>query len=344
MLFFSASLGGLIQWCHAFHHGLAAGLSLVRVFKIQSKKGPRGLRETAERIAEKLEKGETLEDALDAEGDRLPKLFRELSAVGERTGHLPEIYQELGEYYEMQQTLGRQFRSQITWPVLQFFGAVVVIALLILILGIIGEGRGGEPVAPIGFGLTGASGAITFLIAVGLFLGGLFGIYWVITAGMRQRAAFEAFLLRLPAIGKCAEAFAMGRFCIALRMTLETGMSAPEALQQSVRATGNAAFLAGEERVVAITKAGKEIHVALRSCSAFSDEFLEILNVAEITGQIPEVMIRQAEYYREEAARRLKDLTRYAGWSVYAFVAVMIIVAIFKIGSLYFGAVNQAAG
>jgi hypothetical protein len=55
-------------------------------------------------------------------------------------------------------------------------------------------------------------------------------------------------------------------------------------------------------------------------------------------------MIRQAEYYREEAARRLKDLTRYAGWSVYAFVALMIIGAIFKIGSLYFGAVNQAAG
>jgi type IV pilus assembly protein PilC len=344
MVFFSASLGGLIQWCRAFHHGIAAGLSLVRVYRIQSKKGPRGLRDMAERIAERLEKGETLEDSLEVEGDRLPTLFRELSAVGERTGHLPEIYEELAEYYEMQQTLGRQFRSQITWPVLQFIGAVVVIAFLIFILGMIGDARGGEPVAPIGFGLTGASGAIAFLLAVATFLGVLFAIYLLITRGLRQRGAFEAFLLRLPAIGKCTEAFAMGRFCIALRMTLETGMSTPEALQQSLRATGNAAFTRCEDPVVALIKAGKEISVAVRACPAFSDEFIEILNVAEITGQIPEVMIRQAEHYREEASRRLKDLTRYAGWSVYAFVGLLMVLAIFKIAGTYLGAINHAAG
>src|SRR5258708_25438345 len=98
-------------------------------------------------------------------------------------------------------------------------------------MGIIGSGDGEKPVALIGFGLTGACGGITFVLAVGLFLGGLFGIYLLITRGLRQRGAFEAFLLRLPAVGKCAEAFAMGRFCIALRMTLETGMSTHEALQ-----------------------------------------------------------------------------------------------------------------
>ena len=344
MLFFSASLGGLIQWCRAFHHGLAAGLSLVRVFQLQSKKGPRGLRDMAERIALRLEKGETLEDAMEVEGDRLPKLFRELSAVGERTGHLPEIYEELAEYYEMQQQLGREFRSKITWPVFQFFAAVAVIAFLILIMGLIGKAQDGAPVAPIGFGLSGPSGAITFLIAVGVFLGSLYGMYVLITRGMRQRAAFEAFLLRLPAIGKCVEAFAMGRFCIALRMTLETGMSTDEALQQSLRATGNAAFTACEERVVAMIKSGREINEALRTCPAFSEEFIEILSVAEITGQIPEVMIRQAEHYREEASRRLKDLTRYASFIVWLFVATMMVLAIFKIAGMYFGAVNQAAG
>src|SRR5258708_38620158 len=83
LLFFSSSLGGLIQWCRAFHHGLAAGLSLVRVFQIQSKKGPRGLRDMAGRVAVLLEKGQTLEDALQVEGESLPKLFRDLVAVGE---------------------------------------------------------------------------------------------------------------------------------------------------------------------------------------------------------------------------------------------------------------------
>jgi type II secretory pathway component PulF len=341
MSFISASLSGLIQWCRALRHGLGAGLSLPKVFQLQAKKGPRALREMAGRIAARLEKGEALEDALEAEGDKLPKLFRELAGVGERTGHLPEIFVELGEYYEMQQKLGREFRSQLVWPVFTFAAAVLIIAFLIFVLGIIADGKGGEAPAPIGFGLRGAKGAIIFLMAVATFLGGLFGLYLFFTRGMRQRVAFESFLLRLPAVGPCADAFAMGRFCLALRMTMETGMSAHDAVRQSLRATGNAAFTTSEPYVVARVKSGEEINVALRQCPAFTPEFLDILEVAEVSGQIPEVMARQAEHYREEAARRLKGLTRFANFAIYAVVSLLMIVAIFRIASLYLGALNQ---
>ena len=344
MLFFSSSISGLIQWCRAFKHGLGAGLSLPRVFHLQAAKGPSGLRAMAERIALGLEKGESLEDCLELEGDRLPKLFRELVVVGERTGHLPEIFTELCEYYELQQKLGREFKAQITAPVLQFVAAVGVIALLIWVLGEIAQSRGGEPLAPIGFGLTGAKGAVVFLVAVGLFLGSLFGIYLFFTRGLRQRAVFEAFLLRLPTIGSCVSAFAMGRFCLALRMSMETGMSPHLAIRQSLRATGNAAFTVHSDRVVALVKSGREINVALRECSAFSEDFLNIVAVAEVSGQIPEVMIRQAEVYREESSRQLKKVTQLAGFAVWFMVAVLIIFAIFKIAGLYLGALQDAGG
>jgi type IV pilus assembly protein PilC len=344
MLFFSSSISGLIQWCRALKHLLGAGLSLTRAFEMQAKKGPRHLRIMAERIAERLAKGDSLEDALELEGERLPKLFRDLTSVGERTGHLPEVFSELSDYYELQQSLGREFRSQIIWPVFQFFAAVGVIAALIWILGMIAEGHGGEPIEPIGFGLSGTKGAITFLLAVAGFLGLLFGTYIFITRGLKKRASFEAFLLRVPVIGPCAQAFALGRFCLALRMTLETGMSTPEALRQSLRATGNSAFTAHEDQVAALIKAGQEINVALRACPAFPQEFLEVIEVGEVSGQIPEMMIRQTAHYREEAARRLRILTRFAGYGVYFMVSAMIVWAIFKIAGIYIGALDQAGG
>jgi len=344
MLFFSRSLSGLIEWCRALKQGLGAGLSLVRVFQLQANKGPMAMRAMAERIAQRLQGGDALEDALDAEGETLPKLFREMAGVGERTGHLPEIFEELAEYYELQRKLGRDFRAQITLPVLQFFAAVFVIAGVMVILGMIADTRGGEAIAPIGFGLTGTGGAIIFLVAVGIFLGSLVGLYFFITRGLRQRTAFEAFLLRLPAVGPCAEAFALGRFCLALRMTMETGMSPQEALRLTLRATGNSAFAAHEPEIVAMIKSGEEITTALRKCPAFPEEFLNHVSVAEVTGQIPEVMIHQGEFYREESARRLKTLTTFAGHGVWAFVAILIIIAIFKLASIYFGALSQAGG
>ena len=76
-------------------------------------------------------------------------------------------------------------------------------------------------------------------------------------------------------------------------------------------------------------------------CRAFPEELIEIVAVAEVSGQIPEVMIRQAAHYREEASCRLKTLTKFTGYGVYAFVALLMIVAIFKIASLYLGILNQ---
>ncbi len=223
----------------------------------------------------------------------------------------------------------------------QFVAAVFVIAFLIYVLGAITPPDGGEPIAPIGFGLTGATGAITFLLAVGIFLGLLYGNYLFITKGLQRRAVFEQFLLRVPALGSCVESLALGRFCLALRMTLETGMPTPEALRESLRATGNAAFASTENLVASRIEKGDEISVALRLCPAFPEEFRDIIAVAEVSGQIPEVMIRQAEHYREQAARQLKNLARFAGYGVWLFVSLLMIWAIFRIASVYFGMLNQ---
>ena len=341
MLFVSSTLTGLIAWCQAFKHGLSAGLSLQRVFELQSKKGPAALRDTAGAIATRLGGGESLADALEVEGQSLPPLFRQMTAIGEKTGHLPEIFGEMGDYYELQRTLGRDFRAQIAWPVFQFVVAVGVIALLMYILGVIGTARGGEPIAPIGFGLTGSSGAITFLLVVGIGITAMGVSYRVLTRRARQRVAFEAFLLRLPMIGACARSFALGRFSLALRLTLETGMPTADALRQSLRASGNAAFIVHEDRVVRRIKKGDDIHKAVRMCPAIPGEFIEILAVAEVSGQIPEVMARQARHYRDEASRQLKNLARFAGYGVWFMVAVMIIWAIYRIANIYFGMIGQ---
>jgi type IV pilus assembly protein PilC len=337
----TASLSALIAWCRSLRHSLGAGIAVTKIFRTLAARGPAELRDVAERIATELESGESLEDALEKEKDRFPPLFRDLAAVGERTGHVPEIFGELEDYYTQQLLLRRQFRSDITWPAFQFFAAVGIIALVIWILGMIAENKGGDAIAPIGMGLTGAKGAITFLIAVGLFLSGLFVAYRFLTSSFRHRAAFEAFLLKLPAVGPCALAFALGRFCIALRMTLETAMPAPRALRQTLRAMGNAAFNAYEEPIVAAVKGGEEFTEALRLCPHFPQDFIETIAVGEVSGQIPEVMARQAEYWREEASRRLKALTRGAAWAVWAAVAILIIVAIFRIASVYLNALNQ---
>ena len=330
---------GLAIWCRAVRHGHGAGLTLIRVFEMQARSGPILLRDKAERIVRKLEAGASLEDSLLAESPNLPELFVSLAAVGERSGRIPEVFGQLEEYYRLQSQLRREFRSQAARPAFMFIGAVFVIALTILLLGVLTP-AGQEPTAPIGFGLTGTSGAILFLAVVVMFVIGVVISIKLATNTIAKQAGFEAWLLRVPAIGPAMRASALSRFCLSLRLTLDSSMSTPKAVQLSLKATGNAAFEAQAERIAKRIKKGDELSKALRTNSAFPTEFIAAVNVGEESGLMPEVMAKQAEYYREETARRMKTLTRVTAWGVYILVGIFIIIAIFRMAGVYVEAIG----
>src|SRR5262249_48082734 len=157
--------------------------------------------------------------------------------------------------------------------------AVVVLAVLIVVLGVLAQTRGGD--SPGVLGLKGVGGALLF---VALNVGALV----LVVAGFRavvrrlgRQASLDALLLRLPGLGPCLRSLALGRFALALRATLETGMPITRALALSLRATGNAAFEAQTDAVVKALKAGDDLTLALAQGGVFPQEFLHMVAVAE---------------------------------------------------------------
>src|SRR5947209_6218816 len=102
MIFSSSKcpLPALVSWCRTLKHSIGAGLDPIKIFRQQAKSGPRALRSLAQETADKLGKGETLEDALEPHRNRFPPLFVELIAVGEQSGRLEDTFSELADYYE----------------------------------------------------------------------------------------------------------------------------------------------------------------------------------------------------------------------------------------------------
>ncbi len=331
------SLSSLIELCRALRHYLGAGLPLVAAFRQQSQRGAAGVRPVAGRIAAALEGGDSLEDALQQEKRYFPPLFVALTRVGEESGMLAEVFAELEKYYVRQRILWHQFLGQSIWPLIQFVLAIFVLAGLILVMGLIADARGGEPLDPLGLGLAGPSGALIFLGVVFGVLLALAAAYWFLTRGLRDNAAVDTFLLRLPAIGPCLRALALARFCTALRLTTATGMSIVKAVRLSLRATGNRAFAARSEDMETRLRRGEELTTTLASSELFPVDFQHMIAVAEESGTLDQVLTHQAEHYHEESGRRLAVLTSLAGYGIWAFVALIIIVAIFRIANWYVG-------
>ena len=324
-------LSSLIELCRSLRHYLAAGLSLLDVFRQQAKRGPGPVRRLAEDVVKDIEQGNDLERALNRHKDRFPPLFLALASVGEQSGSLPEVFAELEKYFKLQQQLRRQFWSQITWPILQFVLATLVIAAMLFILGLFGS-----TFDPLGFGLLGTAGALTFLGIVWGTVALLGGGYILLTRSLRGRARVHALLLRLPVVGPCLEALALSRFCLALRLTMETAMPIARAAKLSLRATGNEAFVARTDVVVKALNEGKDLALAFARSRLLPEDFVNILANAEEGGRVAEMLRHQAEHYEEEASRRLTVLTKVAGWGIWMVVAGLMIFLIFRMYLTYF--------
>ncbi len=328
-------LGGLIDLCRALRHQLAAGLTLRDVFRQQARKGLYGVRPVAERISQKLEAGDSLEDALREEQKYFPPLFLALAGVGEHTGHLPEIFGMLENYYLMEQRFWRQFWSACTLPILQFFGAIGIIAFMLLVLGFLGS-----PIDPLGVG-TGPAGALRFVVAVLTPLAVLIVAYALLSRSLEQKAVADLVIMRLPAVGPLVESLSLSRLCLALHLTLDTSLPAPRALELSLRGTGNAAYVKKTRVVQEALRNGDTLHEALVAANIFPDDFLHLVAVGEEGGRVPEIMLTRAKQYEEQAELRLKVLARVAGFGVWLVVAMFIIFLIFRLAGVYFNAISN---
>jgi type IV pilus assembly protein PilC len=343
------SLTSLIELCRALRHYLAAGLMLRDAFRQQAKLGLPGVRPVAARIAAELEQGHNLQHALQLESQCFPPIVLALAGVGEETGMLPEVFGELERYFVRQQGLRRQFIAATAWPILQFCAAIFVVAGFIWILGAIGEAIGeavmpnGQRYDPLGLGLFGAKGAFIFLGCVAGFFTAMYLLYLLVTRVLGRGVFVAKWLLRLPGLGGCLKALALARFCLALRMTLESAMPIREALALSLRATANPAFVAAIGVIQTAVRKGDDLSLALERAKLFPSDFLSIIAVAESSGRFDEVLEQQSNHYHDVAGRRLIALTTMASLLVWLFVGALIIWVIFRIALTYIGLLDPAA-
>jgi type IV pilus assembly protein PilC len=267
-------------------------------------------------------------------------MFFEMVTVGEHAGRLPDVFGELEDYFETVRNTRRTFLRMLIWPGIQYFGAILVITIMLFVLGLFGS-----TMDPLGLGLTGVSGAITFLAIMTTFTAVVVGAAVVVATNRPLRAKAEAFALNIPGLAGCFQAFALNRFCLAYHMTAEAGMRADRCLRLSLRATGNQAYIREAEPVARAARRGQDVPSILGGYGSrlFPSEFVNVLQIGEDTGQTAEVLRKQSLFYREEAQRKMRTLAYIAGGVIWAGIGILLIVMIFKIFmTAYIGPMRDA--
>jgi type IV pilus assembly protein PilC len=323
----------LIELCRALRYSLSGGMMVTDAIGLLAREGTPSVRRAAGLLITDLKAGWSLHEAMEKQGSTFPPLFRALATVGEETGNLPEVMGELEKYYVAQQKLQRDFISDITWPVIQFCIAVVVISGLIAILGIIQASSGprNTPIDPLGLGLLGIDGALTFLAGVLIAVCSTFLLVRLSMFVIGRVPRLQRLIFHVPLLGPCLRALALTRLCVALRLMLDTRMSVLKAIRLAFLATDNSAFRSAAPQVEGAIRRGNTIADSFGQTAVIPHPFRSAVAVAEESGRLPEMCAVQAENYDEQARRKLATLNKIASLLIWLVVAAFVITAIFKI-------------
>ena len=329
-------LKSLAVICRSLSTMLDAGVGVRKAFVLAAKKtGDPRAQEGLSVVRDAVKSGDDISSAMRKQGDRFPELMVDLIEVGERTGAMPDVLASLSRHYESTIRLQKEFRSKMAWPVINFVASVFIVAFLILILGIIGD------TDMLGWGLLGPAGAFKFLTTIfGTLLIG-FITYKIIRRGVAGRRMLDPVLLQIPVLGSCLRAFAIARFSWVFALTQKAGMSIEPSIESSLKATSNGAFTAQKSQIWGRISAGEEFTAAITQSGLFPEDYIEMVDVAEQSGTVPEALDRLSPQFEEEARRKLNLLASSIAWVTWAIVAMLIIFVIFSIMMKYIGMLEE---
>ena len=337
----SASSGELAILSRSLGTSLHSGISIVKALEMSARRARGSMKSTLNEIIDQVKSGHDLASAVESHDTFFPELFCDLLQVGEQTGSLPEVLKALSHHYENNIRLKKDFIARITPSLVQLFVAIVVIAGLIFILGLISSMTGAE-FDIFGWGLLGTKGALTWLGLWAMGAAAVFVFYQLMMRSLAGAKALHRTLMAIPVVGRCLQDFAIARFSWAFHLTQNAGMPIDPSLDSSLRATSNGAFIAAADDVIRDVNHGASLTDALNNTGLFPVEFIQTVDVAEVSGTVPEALDRLSPQFEENAHRSMQALTAAMGWAIWTSVAVFIIYIIIKVALWYVAMLNDA--
>jgi type IV pilus assembly protein PilC len=294
---------------------ISSGMTLLRAFYVLEEQiESRLLRETIAAVREDIEAGVSFSDAL----ARHPKVFNPLYVAmvraGEAGGVLEESLERIADQLEKDDSLRRQVKSAMAYPivVLTFAGAVLIgmIAFIVPVFVGVFKDFGGELPAITKF-TVGLSNLVTgqWYILLAVTIGGFFAFRkWKSSSWGRPQ--WDAFRLRIPfKIGVTVQKIALARWSRTFSALYGAGVPIMAAIEVTGQTAGNAVVNRAMDAVIESVKSGGSIATPLKSASIFPPMVAQMIAIGEETGNLDTMLSKVADFYEDEVAAAIKALT-----------------------------------
>ena len=329
------------QICSHVGISLKAGLDLRTSWETEAQRLSGRSRDMMMAIVDQMIDGASLYDSIQKVAPGLfPPMMKEMIQVGEHTGQLAEVFEQLADHYDHKLEVKRIILNGISWPLFELGFSIAVITLLIFIYGMIdGTDLQGNPQSL--FGLRGASGVTIFLSLVALFVAPVIALLVAIRRAWLPVEPVMGVLSRIPVLGRAIRTMAISRICFTMAMAHNAGIDAIRTMTMAFSSGQNPIYKRAGRRAIHVLKDHRSFLEAFQAAGVFPHDLLAAVQTGELTGQLSETMTAFSQHYLERARQQFKTLAFVLGIVVFLFVAALIIATIFMMFKRYLDQLNE---
>jgi len=262
-------------------------------------------REVLTVMTEDMEAGNMLSQCMASHADVFDRVFISLIRAGERSGQLPDVFQNLAETIRWQDELISQTRRLLMYPA---FTLVVVLGVMAALLVFLVPQIAGL-FKSMGMALPGQT---KLLLAVSAFTKD----FWlpmllvpataaISIAVVVRRSSKAAYLwdhakLRIPVVGPILLKIIMSRFTNTFGLMYRSGITVLDAIKISEDVVGNRVVADGLNRAVQQVAAGEGLTDTFNNLGLFPPLVIRMLRVGENTGALDTALANVTYFYNRD--------------------------------------------
>jgi len=268
-----------------------------------------------------VEAGSTLEQAMERHPEVFDRLYRAMVRSGEESGRLEDSLDRVAYQVEKADSLRRQVKSAMTYPILVFgFATLALLGVVAFIIpvfaGIFEELAEDNPSESAELPLptkvcVAASEAITgyWFILIPLIAGLVVGFFqWKKTD--KGKEIWDRFKLRLPfSIGDVIQKIALARWSRTFSGSVSAGVPMLQSIKLTGETAGNVVLEQSMEELYAAAKRGGSLAGPIQRHEIFPPMVGHMVAVGEETGQLENMLSKIADFYETEVDAKIKALT-----------------------------------
>ncbi len=315
---------------------IAAGLPLVEALAALAEQTEREhLRRAIVQVRERVVEGRSLGDAL-AEHPRLfSGLYVNMVRAGEASGAIDVVLERLADYTENQARLLGKVRAALTYPaVMLVLGSGILFFLVSYVVPkvtrIFQETQ--QQLPALTRALIGVSSFASrwWWVLLLLVMGAALGVRaYARTPNGRER--LDAWVLRLPYVGRLVQKLALARFARTLSTLLASGIGLLPALDIVRAIVENRVIARAIENARDAIREGQSIAPPLRDSGVFPPLVVHMVAVGEKSGQLEEMLGKAADAYDNEVENAVGALTTILEPLMIVFMGIVVLFIVLAI-------------